>query len=88
MDVKDISLGRVKDHPLSTSQLGTFKSSHKGGSRIKESRDSNYSQIKYLPASTETIATKPNKQQPKTYLLIFMFQNALVEKCVEQTRPS
>lgn len=53
MDVKDISLGRVKDHPLSTSQLGTFKSSHKGGSCIKESRDSNLIIIKlsiYLQA--------------------------------------
>ena len=53
MDVKDISLGRVKDHPLSTSQLGTFKSSHKGGSRSKESRDSNLIIIKlsiYLQA--------------------------------------
>lgn len=53
MDVKDISLGRVKDHPLSTSQLGTFKSSHKGGSRIKESRDSNLIIVKlsiYLQA--------------------------------------
>ena len=53
MDVKDISLGRVKDHPLSTSQLGTFKSSHKGGSCIKESRDSNLIIVKlsiYLQA--------------------------------------
>lgn len=53
MDVKDISLGRVKDHPLSTSQLGTFKSSHKGGSRIKESRDNNLIIVKlsiYLQA--------------------------------------
>lgn len=53
MDVRDISLGRVKDHPLSTSQLETFKSSHKGGSRIKESRDSTLIMVKlsiYLQA--------------------------------------